>query len=102
MYAYYRATSKAEADSLINNFSLNKEAGVTYWTDGLAPARLYQGASRVIVKVLTDKPIPECYQKVALQADAGVNVWNHNEWCVPKSTFNKFIAKFAESIEIVG
>ena len=98
MYVYYRATSLKEAKALSEGYQLASDKGVTYWTDGIQPARLYQGASRVIVRLTTSKPVPECYMSVAQQYNV---VRNHREWCVPKNYFNKFLAAYAEKVEVL-
>ena len=101
MYVYYRATDMLEANYLDNFDQLPYEAGVTYWTDGLNPARWYQGEGRVIVKITLSKPIPQQYFGIAEGVDEKGNMNNHREWCVPKAEFNEKVLAHLEDVQIV-
>ena len=101
MYVYYRATGLAEAKRLDLHDELPSEAGVTYWTDGIEPSRLYKGEGRVIVKITTSKPIPEHYKGIAEGVDSKGNLNSHREWVVPKKEFNGFLLCSLEDVTIV-
>ena len=102
MYVYYRATSQLEANWLNNFDELPSEAGVTYWTDGLGPARWYQGEGRKVVKIFTSKPIPQYYFGIAEGCDEKGNTNNHREWCVPKADFNVWLCANLEDVQILN
>jgi len=98
MYTYYRATERSEANAIVNTDQLLSERGVSYWTDGVEPARGYKLDGRVIVKIVLDRPLPEGYEGVALQEEVKDN---HIEWVVPKAEMNLCLCNLIEEATIV-
>ena len=101
MYVYYRATDTLEYNSLFNLDQLPSEHGVTYWTDGLSPARWYQGVGRKIVRITLDRELPKHFFGIAEGVDDRGNINNHREWVMPKGEFNEFIGKHLHDVELI-
>jgi hypothetical protein len=97
-YTYYRATEKSEATAIVDTDQLLSERGVSYWTDGIEPARGYKLDGRVIVRIVLDRPLPEGYKGVALGEEVKDN---HVEWVVPKTVMNEQLCNLIEQAEIV-
>ena len=97
MNVYYRATDMVEFKLIDNNAEVKGTRGVTYWTDGVEAARLYQAEGRVIVKITVENDIPAVYKGVAHQADAP----NHNEWVVPHAEFEAWLGRNLVDVELV-
>jgi len=98
MFTYYRATERNEANAICNTDQLLSERGVSYWTDGIEPARGYKLDGRVIVKIVLDRPLPEGYKGVALGEEVKDN---HIEWVVPKAEMNLCLCNLIEEAIIV-
>lgn len=98
---YYRAMSLSEANNLDNSDEIITVQSRTYWTDGVEPASLYKTNNRVIVRIVTSKPIPSQYKGIAHGVNERGTINNHNEWVVPINDFNKFLAFNLEEVEII-
>lgn len=98
VYTYYRATDRLEAQAIVDTDQLLSDRGVSYWTDGIGPARGYKLDGRVIVKIVLDRPLPEGYRGVALGEEIKDN---HIEWVVPKAEMNLCLCNLIEEATIV-
>jgi len=97
-YVYYRAMPLKEANELVKNntyTNTKRNNGITWWCETLADVSRYTNTSRVIVRIILDRPLSG--RQVAEFTDAKP----HIEYRLRIEDFNKHLCDLLEDIMIV-
>jgi len=97
-YTYYRAMPLLEANELIKNeiyINTKRNRGLTWWTETFADASRYANESRVIVRIVLDRPL------TGRQVAEYINEVPHIEYSMTSYNFNKHLCNLIENIAII-
>jgi len=101
-YTYYRAMSREEYSSILeDNYGMH-DPRETYWADCVSVAKRYLNPERVLVELTLDRPINPDYLRVAEYVSSNGDNNNHYEYCMARDYFWRVVLPSTLDIGVVA